>query len=353
MSFAFVTGCLAAGRDGIGDYCRVLAGGLAAAGEHPVLLALADRDETVANEAFPALRLAAGRSWPDRVARARRFLDERQVERVFFQLSPYLYQRRGLLRSAAPHLAALLARYRPQVMAHETWVGELPYHRWKDRLVGPWQRRGLLAVLRGLAPAEVFTSLPLYRTQLARHGVESSLLPLPGNLPVTQEAATLTLPGPVVGIFGGFWPSFAPHAALDAVLAASGGKATLLLIGRHGAAPARLDDWRRRHPGLAIVETGELTPPELSRHLNLLRFALAISPWELAGKSGTIAALLEHGVPVLTVWGDTSRPSGLPEDRAALLHPPGNPIGPLLARKPGSGPFRPMTPGIIERLLRS
>jgi hypothetical protein len=89
----------------------------------------------------------------------------------------------------------------------------------------------------------------------------------------------------------------------------------------------------------------------VSQHLNLLSFALAVSPWQMAGKSGTVAALLEHGVPVLVSWGERSKASGVPDDRAALLHPPGSAIGPLLARPPGSGPFRPLAPSIAAKLL--
>jgi hypothetical protein len=349
MSFVFVTGSLGPGRDGIGDYCRVLSQTLAAAGAKPALLALADREETAEHDNFPCLRLPAARPWQERVEAARRFLAAQGAERVFLQLSPYLYHPRGLLQSAAGPLAALLGERRPLVMVHETWVGELPFHGWKDRVIGPWQRHGFLALLRALQSAQLFTSLPLYRAQLARHGVAAALLPLPGNVPVQPEAAQLTLQEPVAGIFGGLWPGFEPHAALDGLAAAGG--ATLLLIGRHGASSERLAAWRRRHRGLAIVETGPLEPAAVSRHLNRLSFAIGVSPWELAGKSGSIAALLEHGVPVLTTWGDPRQASGVPDDRAPLLQPPGSALAPLLARQPGSGPFRPMAPVVAARLM--
>ena len=350
MSFVFVTGALPAGRDGIGDYCRVLADAVAATATAPALLSLADAAEEAGLERFPTLRLAAARPWPERIALARRFLEEQRADRVFLQLSPYLYQPRGLLQEAAPHLGALLAERRPLVMVHETWVGELPYHGWKDRLIGPWQRRGFLSALAAVQPGAVFTNLPLHRQQLARHAIDATLLPLPGNAAVSDAQAPLTLVPPVAGIFGALWPRFDPSAALDGFVREAGGAATLLLVGRHGA-PQRLAAWRQRHPGLTIVETGPLDVAALSGHLNLLSFAIGISPWELAGKSGTIAALLEHGVPVLTVWGDPGQPSGVPDDRAALLHPPGSPVAPLLARRPGSGPFRPQAPTIAARLV--
>jgi hypothetical protein len=349
MSFVLVTGGLAPGRDGIGDYCRVVAQALAEAGAKPALLAIAERETDAKPERFPCLRLPAMRPWPERVEAARRFLDQQRAERVFLQLGPYLYHPRGLLQSAVEPLAGVLSDARPLVMVHETWVGEMPFHSWKDRLIGPWQRRGFLALLRRLQPAKTFTSLPLYQAQLRRNGIDTELLPLAGNVPVQREAAQLELRQPVAGIFGGLWPGFEPHEAL-AAFASAGGR-TLLLIGRHGATPERLAQWRARHPTLAIVETGALDPLAVSQHLNLLSFAFAVAPWQMAGKSGTVAALLEHGVPVLVSWGDTRQASGVPKDRAVLLHRPGSALAPLLARQPGSGPSRPMAPAIAMKLL--
>jgi hypothetical protein len=44
---------------------------------------------------------------------------------------------------------------------------------------------------------------------------------------------------------------------------------------------------------------GEKTPEEISRLLQNLDFGIATHPWALAGKSGAVAALLDHGLPVV------------------------------------------------------
>ena len=72
---------------------------------------------------------------PERVEAARHFLSAQGAQRIALQLGPYLYHPRGLLQSATAPLAGLLAPYRPLVTVHETWVGEMPFHGWKDRLI--------------------------------------------------------------------------------------------------------------------------------------------------------------------------------------------------------------------------
>ena len=77
-------------------------------------------------------------------------------------------------------------------------------------------------------------------------------------------------------------------------------------MGRAGAAGSAL--WQQLSSTLAgtveLHSLGELPPRELSVVLRGLDMGLATTPWALAGKSSTIAALLEHGVPVLVTRND-------------------------------------------------
>ena len=44
---------------------------------------------------------------------------------------------------------------------------------------------------------------------------------------------------------------------------------------------------------------GKLDPPEISRALQSSDFGLAVTPLHLLGKSGAVAAMREHGLPVV------------------------------------------------------
>ncbi len=364
MRIALVAANLEPGRDGIGDHCRAMAAALAAAGAEPRLLALADRGVAEPTSGEATLRLPRSLTWPARLTAAKAFLDG--AEGVSLQLAPYLYDPRGLLQRVAAPLAALLAGSRLQVTLHETWVGWYATHGWKDRLVGPWQRRGLLALLRRLAPVALDTSLPIYIEQLAAAGLPARLSPMCGSLPVgpappgdwLRERLRAAVPAAanplLVGVFGQHWPGWAPDAALDRLRAAAqaeGRPLLLLLIGRHGASANQLAALRQRHPGLLLVETGEQPPARLAEALNAVAGALAVTPYDLAGKSSSLAACLEFGLPVLTTWGAAPGPAPVAAALQPLVLPPDSDPAVLLRRLPGSGPFRPQAAVRAQRLL--
>jgi hypothetical protein len=79
---------------------------------------------------------------------------------------------------------------------------------------------------------------------------------------------------------------------------------------------------RRFENRVAVMELGELPAPELSVLLQGLDFGIATSPWSVIGKSGTVAAMLEHGLPVIVTRNDGQLRNGPTSEPEAhpLLH---------------------------------
>src|SRR6201995_2483307 len=73
---------------------------------------------------------------------------------------------------------------------------------------------------------------------------------------------------------------------------------------------------------LEAVVVGEKEPAELSRLLQTLDFGIGTHPWALLGKSGAVAAMLDHGLPVIVPrddWVLRVRPLAVPAiDRLAV-----------------------------------
>jgi len=343
MRIAFICGRLGPGADGVGDYVRLLSGGLAARG-HSVL-ALALRDSATAPETGPAgerfVRYADTALTP---ASARAALAAFAPDWVSLQWVPYAWHPRGLPWFAGARLAAISpATARRHFMAHELWVGENDSAPTLDRLLWcPLQRlltRRLLAVWR---PALVHTSIPIYATLLARLGRNAVVLPLPGNLPSPGPddsrwaEAWLRAHGlsedrfaSLAAVFGTLHPEWEPDEALLAWNAherAAGRQPALLALGRIGlGGESRLARLRSAVPGLAIHLTGELPAGQIAALLARARFALATSPLALLGKSGTVAAARDLGLPVLVTrndWLSRSTPMpATPDDPLIMLWP--------------------------------
>ena len=330
MKIAFLCGSLEPWRDGVGDYTRRLGGDLQAAGHQVLLIALADPfiDSPVHlhHEAsgVAVLRLPKTLWMARQLSVVQAALDNFVADWVSLQLVVYAYEDRGLLRDLGRQLLRLGGTAKRHVMFHELWIGAAAHCPAKERLVGWLQRQLLLRTFKLWTPQLMHTSNPVYRQLLQREGLQALPLRVPGSIVIervshssaraalaqrlglaAEQAQTLVL----AGVFGAVHPEWTDPVVLRRLqqsCAAQGRQLLLLHMGRAGAAGSAL--WQQLSSTLAgtveLHSLGELPPRELSVVLRGLDMGLATTPWALAGKSSTIAALLEHGVPVLVTRND-------------------------------------------------
>ena len=332
-SVFLICGCLEPGRDGVGDYTRRLAAELAGMGVrcglaswldpyvHDPLMEHTDQDQ-------PVLRLPA--------SGAGRPLLRKAVERagatvLSLQFVPFSFDPRGVVSGLDRELRGALPDLPWQVMVHEPWSdggrgGAL------RRMAVTWvQRRATLTLLKRLRPVAVHTSNARYAALLSRGGVRARTLPLFGNIPPTAApdpdafdrllaaaGAEDPPPGPrpfTVGVFGTLHPEWDPApAAADLANAAAHKRRPLRLVsvGNMGVRGRPAWDRLQRALGTAGLELGARSEGEVSSVLVNLDLGLSSTPWELLGKSGSVAALLEHGVPVVATRGDGRREAERP-----------------------------------------
>ncbi|MBK8475424.1 MAG: hypothetical protein IPL39_03715 [Opitutaceae bacterium] len=231
-------------------------------------------------------------------------------------------------------------------MFHELWVGLNRHDRLVNRLHGLLQRRAILGLHRTLRPQLVHAQAPVYVATLASEGIAATRLPLFGNLPLApgdrrttqlqllSEHAPQLAPEQVLfaGWFGTVHPEWDGPELLARVAAAahgSGRHLVLLALGRTGAGGAALLSHLQQHPlpGCTVVAAGETSAPDASRLLSALDFALTANPVALVPKSGTVAACLDHGLPVLVSrhdWQPRGRIAVPPNDEPGVVFsPPG------------------------------
>jgi hypothetical protein len=262
---------------------------------------------------------------------------------ISLQFAPYGFNDKGIVWNLAAALRALVAGRPLQVMLHELWIGEAELAPAKDRMVGLVQRHFILRMLRILRPAAVNTSNEAYIAMLGRAGIHASLLPLFGNVPVAQPPPGGALPeelleagvptGPagrggwwVVILFGSIHPEWVPEAILGILHQASrraGKRICIVSVGRvQGAGEAIWNKMSRDYCSkMLFVKAGEQPAARLSLFLRAADFAIATSPWQLIGKSGSATAMLEHGVPVIVTRDDVRiRTGSFAEPAEPLLH---------------------------------
>jgi hypothetical protein len=159
----------------------------------------------------------------------------------------------------------------------------------------------------------------MYHRLLANHGISARVLPLFGNVPIGDGDALDWL-GPrlasagchaahereawwLCAMFGTLHPCWPPEPLLGRLrraAAACGKRVALISAGRLGPGERLWDALAAEYAGdVPMVKLGEQPESRVSAVLNTVDFGIATTPYALLGKSGTAAALLEHGLPVI------------------------------------------------------
>jgi len=313
MKLVFICTSLQPGRDGVGDYVRLLASGCADQGHTCALIAINDqhldvpaRQEMQSDRGheFPALRLSPQLTWTVRCEHARAFVQTHAPDWISWQLVPYGFHPKGVIPDSAFEISQLGRGRFNHVMLHELWIGISQGEPFKNRVYGFFQRRALKELIRHIQPVAMDTSNPAYRAVLLREGFAPGVLPLCGNIPVEPMPPAPASTEWVGGIFGTVHPQFDPHACLATLHgAAQTARRSLRIVGfgRLGAHGERLfAQLAAQYAGkIAFENLGERSSAEISRLLQTLDFGIGTHPWALIGKSGAVAAMLDHGVPVI------------------------------------------------------
>ncbi len=320
MKIAFICASAEPGRDGVGDYTRRLAAACAERGHQCLILALNDRHVNTSStelygESRTLCRWSSNLPWWVRTAAARDRISRFAPDWISWQLVTYGFDPKGILGPEVMQLAEELRAPRMHVMLHEIWIGLAQGDSWWMRFTGWRQRRALLRFLRMASPDQLNTSNQTYVAALERKGCTASVLPLFSNIPITpasteqrDELLARHLPSLTSGkrrligmTFGTLHRQWQPEAAaelLQTTAVRQGREPILLAVGRIGPHGADILE-RIRQAGVMVVTTGELPEEEVSVLLQAADLGIAPHPRALIRKSGVVAAMLDHGLPVL------------------------------------------------------
>jgi glycosyltransferase involved in cell wall biosynthesis len=302
VKILFLSGSLESGKDGVGDYTRLLAAECLRLGHETFLSGLNDSWIGEQQRMEPAvLRLGTKMHWPDRIRALRAFLAASQAEIVSLQFVPYSFHPAGLNFALPQILGAIIGQTRVHIMFHEVWVGAQTGAPLKVRVFGLCQRKIIQAVTNTLACGTIHTSNFVYIQLLARRGIDAKYLPLFGNVPIAK-AENLTRRDENalrLGMFGSIHPEWLPDK-MFVQLESLNKPIQLSHIGRIGAGESVwLDLTERFGSEVEFRRLGEQPLEKISQFFSSIDFGVATTPLSLIGKSASVAAMLDHGLPVI------------------------------------------------------
>jgi glycosyltransferase involved in cell wall biosynthesis len=303
----------------VSDYTRLVAHGLAAAGDSVRVFAPPQRGKGEAADPGVAVHRLPGRFGPRSLAELEQLLlREPRPDRILVQYVPHAFGFKAMNLPFALWVAKRFRRAAPVwVMFHEV---VFPFRWWPvtHAVLGAVTR--VMARLVAGAADRVFVSIPGWIPHLNRvcpRAKPAEWLPVPCTLDANPDPAAVAAArerfkperGFLVGHFGTFG---APVAGLVVPAAAEllglSSGVTLLFVGR-GSDRFR-EDFAAAHPDFAerVFATGELPPDAVSAHLRACDLLLQPFPDGVSSRRTSAMAGLANGVPVVTNLGKLSEP---------------------------------------------
>jgi hypothetical protein len=316
MKIAFICGSLEPGRDGVGDYVRLLAGKLKMHGRQVIAVALNEPHilneyngiQKVGNVDLNVFRIPNDFSTRKRFQHLKKWIDVFDPDWISIQFVPFSFHSKGLPFLISFYLRKLTRRRKVHIMFHELWVGMNIGSPIKQIYWGTLQRFLIYSLIKKLQPAVIHTNTRLYQNKISKLGFKVGYLPLFSNIPRLAENHRFKLAVKnhkqiSFVLFGSIHPgapirSFAREAALYAK--ENNIQILLLIVGRCGIESEHWAiEWRRA--GMRVKILGEQTSNCISAILNQASVGISTTPGLLAEKSGAVAAMREHGLPVICV----------------------------------------------------
>jgi len=231
------------------------------------------------------------------------------------QFAPYAFAYNGLPNQTLKCLTQKLQDKKVHLNLHEIWVGAYPRANWKERGIGWLQKSLILGFIQKCKPAWITSSNAAALDRLKLAGIPARFLYLFGNIPFSAASKLTTKRQTLkVAFFGTPYSDF-PYDMLGNFFSTlsknSSKKLEIILIGRQreDAGSDHLYSMCKNKEFL-IQRTGELSTNLISEKFQECSLGVSTTPYDVIGKSGATAAMLEHRLPVLAYDdGDTPQES--------------------------------------------
>lgn len=313
MRIVFLCGSLEPGKDGVGDYTRMLAGELIRKGHSVFNVALYDHQAIEISETPQSLddieintiRISTAISDAHRFTLVKKNIEHFSPDWLSLQFVPFAFNPKGILSKVfIKSLLNLGDGFKWHFMFHELWVGMQTGTGLKLRLWGAVQKHYIKSLIRTLKPRIVHTQTQVYKLQLRKLGVEAKYLPLFSNIPLHQKDSVSVKNADKMQLvlFGSIHPTGLLTKFAEELSRYSTQHKTAIALTMIGRAKAdEQQSWERvlTDNGIEVKILGEQSEQIVSEILSTSTVGISTTPTELAEKSGTIISMLNHGLEVV------------------------------------------------------
>jgi hypothetical protein len=312
MRILFLCGSLEPGKDGVGDYTRRLACELIRQAHSCSIIAIMDKGVNVKNEemqeidntSISVVRLPFNNGYKLNCIEAKPWVDNFNPDWISLQYVPFSFHPKGLPFGFAKSIKLISKQRMLHIMFHELWVGMNKESVPKFKVLGAIQKKMIQSFIKNTKPYLLHTQTQLYRWQLKKIEENVLLLPLFSNnrvnTPITVKEKKESIHFVVFGNIHHGAPiedfcccleQFIKNKSIDIEISFIG------LCGPEQQCWISICESKK----IKIKVFGEQSSQTISEVLNSASIGITTTPLILTEKSGTVAAMKEHGLSILCV----------------------------------------------------
>lgn len=218
------------------------------------------------------------------------------------QYTPYNFDYK-VLNYGLIKLSDALKNKNTHINFHEIWIGAYPGAGLIEKFVGFLQKRQISNFVNKINPAIVTCSNSAVMDRLERVGIKSKYLYLFGNIPFYKDIPRNNKSKLIIVFFGTPYTNF-PYELLAYQLTQIASilrkEVKIKIIGRHREKQGveKIEKICKRN-GFTFIQLGSLPANDVSKEIQSCDVGISTTPYDIIGKSGATASMLEHGLPVL------------------------------------------------------
>ncbi len=295
------------GYCGVGDYVFVLKSFFEEEGHNCSLLALSDKycDKIISQP--NTLRIPFSTKDHNKIILAKEFIILFKPDIVYFNLVSYGYNKKGLPFYLLNFLPEISRKYKTVLIAHELWAGNFNVENYKNKFWGKVQCILFISLFRRLYKTEIIVTTGIAQNILKKYKLSSRLVSVFSNIPFEQVEEKVNPNSCVKLLFFGsslFEINFDLFIQFLQKLSTVYGKCVQIdIVGRNNST---LVNWDKiainfASGNLHIVKHGFLTAKKISHLMQEATIGITTYMPFFWGKSGAIAAMLAHGLPIVSI----------------------------------------------------
>jgi hypothetical protein len=310
MKILFICGSAEPGRDGVGDYTRRLCGELVRRGYEVQILSVWDHQATsftgknqeVEGTEVVVHRIPFSVSNNQRLIWSQNILYDFEPDWISLQYVPYSFNPKGLPLWLPSFLKKLNGNHKWHIMFHELWLGIDIESSFRHKCIGKLQQLIVKKVIHNTKTHFVNTQNKLYQFFLQSHNINTEVMPICGNIPLTaveNKAKEFTQ----IVLFGTIHPG-APFEDFIKDLVSYSSKLNkpikFVFVGKNGLELSNYINVLEDN-GLYYEVMGIQSEIVISQVLIDSDYGISTTPYFQTEKSGVYAAYREHQLNTICV----------------------------------------------------